>query len=260
MATCNDHSFEITVISLARSLERRARAARQLDALPFPWSFQDAIDGAAMTSLPEEYDRRERLRLFGFEMIRGQIGCFLSHREAWKKCVASQKLMLVLEDDFLFQRELSEVLPVVFDSVPYFGVLRLQGLKDGSKYKVLKDYGECKLVDHYHDTFGTTAYFIKPEGAKVLLEKSSRFYCHVDDFFGHDWIHRVKILSVLPYPVVPNGMRSTIGSYDQETCRLTKTQKWLTKIIKLPRSVAKRTYRMRTFPGLFFTQSNSTAE
>jgi glycosyl transferase family 25 len=193
-------------------------------------------------------------------MNSGQIGCFLSHREAWKKCVANQKPMLVLEDDFLFHKGLSELLPIVFDSLPHFGLLRLQGLKANSKYKVLKDYGESKLVEYYHDTFGTTAYFIKPESAEVLLEKSSRFSCHVDDFLGHDWIHRVKILSILPYPVIPNGMTSTIGCDNQETCRLTKTQKWLTKIMKLRRSIAKRAYRMRTFPQLFFTDLNRAAK
>jgi GR25 family glycosyltransferase involved in LPS biosynthesis len=117
---------------------------------------------------------------------------------------------------------------------------------------VLKDYGKNKLVKHYHDTFGTTAYLLKPEGAKVLLQKSSHFHAHVDDFFGHDWIHGLKILSVLPYPIKPSGAASTISCSDKQAEKLSRIEKWLIKIRKLPRSIRKRLYRMRTFTELYF--------
>ncbi len=245
--------IEIIVISLPASSERRAQAVRQLDRTQFSWGFQDAINGAALTSFPEEYDRSKRLRHCGFDMIPGQIGCFLSHRQAWRKCLQTQKLTLVLEDDFQFQQEPSEVLPIALDSLPQYDILRLQGLKDGQKYKVLKNYGKNKLAQYYHDTFGTTAYFLKPAAAKVLLDKSDRFHAHVDEFFSHDWIHRLRILSILPYPVKPSGMPSTIACTDNPKKKLSITEKWLAKIRKLPRSTAKRFYRMRTFPKLFFT-------
>jgi glycosyl transferase family 25 len=247
--------LEIIVISLPSSAERRAQAVQQLDATGFPWSFQEAINGAALTEFPKEYDRRERLRLQGFEMSPGQVGCFLSHRQAWKKCLQMQKTMLVLEDDFQIQQELSEVLPVAFDCLPHCDILRLQGLEHKWKYKVLKDFGKNQLVKHYHDTFGTTAYLVKPESAKVLLEKSSRFHVHVDDFFSHDWVHGLKIFSILPYPVKPSGLASTITPTERQTKKLSRTEKLLTKFRKLPRSTAKRLYRIRTFPGLFFKQS-----
>src|SRR5579863_4877511 len=182
--------FDIVVISLRRSSERRRQAAQQLDAMRFAWDFLDAIDGMALAYFPEEYDRRSRLRLTGFEMSPGQIGCFLSHRQAWKQCVQRQRPALILEDDFKFQQDLDGVLPYINDNLSAFDLLRLQGLWDGWKHKVLKDYGQKKLVKHYYDPSGATAYFIKPECAGVMLEKSQRFHAPVDDFFGHDWIHR----------------------------------------------------------------------
>jgi glycosyl transferase family 25 len=252
MANSANNTFEIIVISLRTSVERRVQVAWQLDATPFSWSFQDAVHGASLPSFPEEYDRGKHLRLLGFDMIPGQIGCFLSHRQAWKKCLQTQKLTLILEDDFQFRQELSEVLPIVFDSLPHFDVLKLQGHQEGWKYKVLKDYGKNQLVKHYHDTFGVAAYFVKPESAKILLEKSNRFHAHVDDFFGHDWIHGLKILCVLPYPVKPSGQPTTIGRFDITKRKLSRTKKLLIKFRRLPRSFAKRFYRMRTFPGLYF--------
>jgi|GEM_PF-443991 len=244
--------FDIVVISLRNSTERRAQAARQLEATPFLWSFQDAVHGASLPSFPEEYDRSKHLRLHGFDMIPGQIGAFLSHRQAWKKCVETQKLTLILEDDFQFHQKLSEVLPIVFDNLPHYDVLKLQGLREGWQHKVLKDYGKNQLVKHYHDTFGLTAYFIKPESAKVLLEKSRRFHAHGDDFIGHDWIHRLQVLCVLPYPVKPSGQPTTIGRFDIKDGKLSRSQKLLIKLRKLPRSLAKKCYRLRTFPALYF--------
>jgi glycosyl transferase family 25 len=245
MTTGTTIPFEIIVISLATSSDRRAQAAEQLHTTQFSWSFQDAVHGAALAAFPEEYDRRKRLRFWGRDMIPGQIGCFLSHRQVWKKCVQTQKLTLVLEDDFAFQQNLSEVLPIVFASLPHCDVLRLQGLQTDRKYKVLKDYGKNQLVKHYKDTFGTTAYFVKPESAKVLLEKSQRFHAHVDDFFSHDWIHRLNIISILPYPVKPSGLKSTIG-VDMQNAKLSLAEKCLTKIRKLSRSIEKRIYRIQT--------------
>jgi len=165
--------------------------------------------------------------------------------------------MLILEDDFQFRQELSEVLPIVFDNLAHFDVLKLQGHNEDWKYKVLKDYGKNQLVKHYHDTFGVAAYFVKPESAKVLLEKSNRFHAHVDDFFGHDWIHGLRILCIKPYPVTPRGEPTTIGRFDMKKARLGRGKKLLLKVRRLPRSFTKKIYRMRTFPALYFKKSNS---
>jgi GR25 family glycosyltransferase involved in LPS biosynthesis len=146
------------------------------------------------------------------------------------------------------------VLPIALENISLFDILRLQGFKNGWKYKVLKDYGQNKLVKHYYDTFGTTAYFVKPASAKILLEKSNRFHAPVDVFFSHDWIHRLNILSIFPYPIKPSGLPSTIACYKKRKNKLSLKKKWLTKIYKIPRSVAKRFYRMKTFPMLFFTK------
>ena len=245
-------NFDIIVISLRTSVERRVRVAHQLDSTPFTWIFQDAVHGASLPSLPEEYDRKKRLRLWGYDMRPGNLGCFLSHRQVWKKCVETQRLTLVLEDDFEFQQPLAEVLPIVLDNLPHFDVLRLQGLRLNEKFKVIKDYGKNRLVQHYYHTFGTTAYFIKPEAAKRLLEKSNSFHANVDDFFGHDWVHRIKSLCLLPYPVKPNGMQTTIGGFVGEADKFSRGKKLRLKLRRLPRSFAKKFYRLRTFPKLYF--------
>ena len=246
-----NNAFDIRVISLPKCTERRERVAKQLDATPYSWSFQDAVHGASLPGFPEEYDRRTHLRLQGFDMIPGQIGCFLSHREAWKNCVATGRLTLVLEDDFHFEQPLAEVLPITFENLPHFDVLKLQGHKQGWKHKVLKDYGRNQLVKHYHDTFGVAAYFVKPDSARILLAKSDCFHAHIDDFFGHDWIHGLKILCILPYPVKPRGEPTTIGRFDIKT-KLNRVQRLQLKLHRLPRSIAKKIYRLRTFPALYF--------
>jgi glycosyl transferase family 25 len=253
------NQVDIVVISLRESCQRRIKSAEQLDSTKLSWSFFDAVDGRKLP-LPAEYDRRARLKYSGVDMVPGQIGCFLSHRECWKKCVQTQRLMLVLEDDFHFQQDLAEVMPIAMKTMANWDILRLQGVCSKNKYKVLENFGRNQLVKHYHDSFGTTAYLVKPEIAKILLAKSVQFHAHIDDFFSHDWIHRLNILSILPYPVKPSGDPTTIGSCDDdENNRLCWREKWRTKLFKLPRSVDKRFYRMRTFLSLYFTPTRNGA-
>lgn len=248
---------EIVVISLRESSQRRIKSAEQLDSTKLSWSFFDAVDGRNLP-YPAEYDRQARLKYSGVDMVPGQIGCFLSHRECWKKCVQAQRLMLVLEDDFHFQQDLSEVIPIAMNTMADWDILRLQGVSVKNKYKVIEDFGQNQLVKHYYDAFGTTAYFVKPEIAEILLGKSNRFHAHIDDFFSHDWIHRLNILSILPYPVKPSGDPTTIGSCDDdERNRLCWQEKWRTKLVKLPRSVEKRLYRTRAFLSLYFTPTKN---
>ncbi len=236
-------SFDIVVISLLRSSGRRAAACHQLDATLLPWSFLNAVDGAALASLPPEYDGRTRLRNYGRPMSIGQIGCFMSHRMAWKQCVQANRPMLVLEDDFLLELDLAEVLRLAEANMQHFDLLKLQGLNLKQKFTVVKKCGDHQLVRHHHSPMGTTAYIIKPEIARLLLEKSRHFHAPIDDFLDHDWIHGLKILSLLPYLVKASGDPSTIACLTVD--KLNRWEKMLLRLRRLPRSVRRRVYSMK---------------
>ena len=229
---------EIIVLSLVRSTERRVEAAKQLDATGLPWSFLDAVDSSKMPPFPPEYDERKHLRYYGCPIPVGQIGCFLSHRLAWEKCVRTNRLAVIFEDDFRLEQNLANVIALAQQHTASFDVLKFQGLKADCPYHVVKHCEGGQLVRHQRDPLGATGYIVKPAAAKVLLEKSRHFHAPVDDFIFHDWIHGLEIISLLPYPVNPSGQRSTISHHVGET--LSRRQKFIVRFYRLPRSVRKR--------------------
>ena len=92
---------QILVISLERSIDRRMQVEQEMQKISLPWSFLDAIDGSKLTKAPVEYKSNKVKRLQGYELTPNEIGCYLSHKKAWQRCIESGIPTLVLEDDFV---------------------------------------------------------------------------------------------------------------------------------------------------------------
>ncbi|MFN3825719.1 MAG: glycosyltransferase family 25 protein [Pseudorhodobacter sp.] len=90
------------VINLANSPHRLASIGARLEAAGIAWQRHPAIAPASLeAALGHPLYRGARMRaLFGRDMSRGEIGCFLSHVAAMKAALADHApLALILEDD-----------------------------------------------------------------------------------------------------------------------------------------------------------------
>ena len=110
------------------------------------------------------------------------IACAVSHARAWKECVDSQEEMVILEQDAKFTRKFE---PSIFEGWKWGAI----GLNDprgatrkaGSYYKLMMEDGrhiqpvpnvDKELTDHLPlGLAGNSAYIIRPELAKQLLER-----------------------------------------------------------------------------------------
>lgn len=203
---------ETLVISLADDHTRQAAMRPQLEALGLDFRFVDAVDGRALTSWPAQYDRRRRLRHFGFDMSPGEIGCFLSHRRIWEHVVKTEKTVLVLEDDALVCPDLLQALHFACNASPTWDLLRLCGARTGPNIRYeLTRQGRFALVEELIDPILSLAYVLRPSGARKLLGASRRFFVPVDNFMELRHHNRLRTVSVLPYPVTPMPVASTIG-------------------------------------------------
>jgi glycosyl transferase family 25 len=202
--------FEALVISLPEALDRRRRAAVQLAECPVPWQFIDAVRGAALPAPAPEYDARTRMRRFGYPMSGGEIGCFLSHRAAWRRCIARGAPVLILEDDFELVTGIEQVLRTAGRYLPRCDLLRLQGLHPKAA-RILERSESEQLVWELIDPRGSAAYAVAPPAAARLLQLTNRFWVAVDDFFGRDWEHGLKVFSVWPYPIAATVFASSIS-------------------------------------------------
>jgi len=207
------------VISLPRARERREIVKAQLSTSPpfLSWEFIDAVDGKKLISDPIEYNRKHAERLMGWTLSYGEIGCFLSHREAWRKCLLKNRIILVLEDDFFIKPNFPSAIDFAIENISTWDMLRLQALHEHGDRRVIKRNGEFIIVQNKQDPFGSTAYLVKPESANILLQSSSRFYEPVDNYLENYEMHGLRMCAVKPYPIELSHSVSTINDRIQRT-------------------------------------------
>lgn len=201
--------LQVLVISLRRSADRRAKVEQELKKVSLPWSFLDAVDGSVLASPPEEYQPLKVQLLQGYPLTPNEIGCYLSHKEAWKRCVSENIPTLVFEDDFVLSPEFESVINALMNDEDAWSFVRLQGLYE-VPYQELAAVSGAHLVKNLGDAVGATAYLLKPHVAKVLIDESRAIYEPVDHFLEHQSKHGLEFLAVRPYPVDISRVKSTI--------------------------------------------------
>lgn len=205
----NQFPVPIIVISLKRAHERRQNSEKEFLNQHAKWEFLDAIDGLKLYNMPPEYNEKKVSRLLGFSLTLSEIGCFLSHREAWLKCIEKNTAVLILEDDFMFHSNIQESIAFLLENQSLWDIARLQALSE-SEHLALKEMNQCKIVQNDGDPLGATAYLLKPSSAKKLLIHSSEIFEPLDHFLEHYKKHGLRMVAVKPYPVKTNGADSTI--------------------------------------------------
>ena len=213
MASSN---VKILVISLKRSLDRRKQVEKEMQKISLPWSFLDAVDGSALVETPVEYKPRKVELLQGYALTPNEIGCYLSHKEAWKYCVRENVPTLILEDDFVLSPNFEEVLKTILESDRDWNFLRLQGLYE-VPYETLLEKSGVSFVRNKGDAVGATAYLLKPNIARQLIKHSADIYEPVDHFLEHHQKHGLEFLAIRPYPIDITRAKSTIADRSERS-------------------------------------------
>lgn len=209
-------NVKILVISLERSLDRRKQVEKEMQKISLPWSFLDAVDGSALVETPVEYKPRKVELLQGYALTPNEIGCYLSHKEAWKYCARENMLTLILEDDFVLSSNFEEVLKTILESDRDWNFLRLQGLYE-VPYETLLEKSGVSFVRNKGDAVGATAYLLKPNIARQLIKHSADIYEPVDHFLEHHQKHGLEFLAIRPYPIDITRAKSTIADRSERS-------------------------------------------
>jgi glycosyl transferase family 25 len=204
--------LQILVISLKNSKDRQSKVISEMKKTTLDWEFLDAVDGTELDLASSGYHASKVKRLLGFELTSREVGCYLSHMQAWRACIKMNQPTLVFEDDFLLQAHFEDVLATLTNKFQNWEIVRLQALSDCSK-KIVLDFGAYQLVDNLEDPLGATAYLVNPASATILLQHSAEIYEPLDHYLEHQEKHGLKMLSITPYPVTvidPTRETSTI--------------------------------------------------
>ena len=202
--------IQVLVISLEGSLERQEKVRSELGKTALEWRFLDAVRGSALAQAPKEYNAAKVKRLLGFELTPNEIGCFLSHKKAWQACLDSNRPTLIFEDDFRLLPHFEHAIDVLINRYQDWNAVRLQGLH-AVHQEPIASFEEIDIVRNSGDAVGATAYLIKPDVAKRLIEASNDMYEPLDHFLEHVQKHHIPFLAIRPYPVDITGVQSTIA-------------------------------------------------
>ena len=90
-------NFEVLVINLKRSLERRETMTENMRAANVPWRFHEAVDGALLSEevLSNAVTCWSKFAL-GRKLLPNEIGCYFSHLHASKELLKSSMDFILL--------------------------------------------------------------------------------------------------------------------------------------------------------------------
>lgn len=166
----------------------------------------EAVDGRAASPPEREVSKSwstERLaKLFHWYRTRtiamspGERGCCASHLKAWRKCAASGKPLLVLEDDAVLLPSFTGTLRQALKEAPKdIGALWITSKDRGTRKRVAAVLMEPSYV------WTTVGYIIWPQAAKTFI-KLLPMDMPVDNFMAWHIKHgTVKTFSVSPAAV-----------------------------------------------------------
>lgn len=191
------------VIHLARAEGRRPQVQALRDVLPMPVDVVDAVDGREMSrdEIASVYRPRLYRPHYPFPLGAGEIGCFLSHRKAWREIVARKlDAGLIVEDDVTVD---GEAFGRVFDLAKGIAgpadYIRFPHKTGGEAGRVVVQAdGGRSVIEPRTPGFGTILQLVGHDAASRLLALTEAFDRPVDVFLQMRWLHGLRILSARP--------------------------------------------------------------
>lgn len=163
--------MDIAYINLARATERRAFMEAQAAGLGLSIERVEAVDAR---DIPTPIVER-LVNSWERPLSRAELGCFLSHHALWERVAATERPILILEDDVLLSRRLPDLLPAI------------RALRDADLVN-LEDFDRRRFVSRrlepiapglsrrrtFRDKAGCAAYVLWPSGADALLTRARK--------------------------------------------------------------------------------------
>lgn len=216
--------WPLLVVNLDRSPERWRHAETAYSRGGFAVERLAAIDG---DMLPEaeiaatvDFDRNRRL--YKRPLTRGEIGCYLSHRLAWRRILASgAEGGYVFEDDSEPGEMLVAAMALVEGSAINWDMVKLFTNRPPGG-RVVGEAGVLSLRQPAVLPNGTVGYALSRQGAAKLLRRAECLFRPLDIDLKHWWEHDLRVLVVNP-PVIrcalSNAAASTIEPQRQKAKR-----------------------------------------
>jgi glycosyl transferase, family 25 len=191
------------IIHLERAVKRKKTVESIKSAIKFKTEIIDAVDGNVLTSQQiSKYLKYKNLHKpnYPFTLNNGEIGCFLSHRAAWKKIVAEKlEAGFIIEDDIKIDiKNFNNSFDIALKLVKKLGYIQFQ-TRDLPDYAIqILNIDGVTIVQPKTIPLRTSAQLISYETALLLLEKSKTIDRPVDGFLQLFWATGQNISCIYP--------------------------------------------------------------
>jgi glycosyl transferase family 25 len=212
--------YKIYVVNLKKSKERRLLMESQLRKLQLTYEFIEAIDAG---HYDQNYiDSINQNRSYFKDLRKGEIACAESHIKAMEKGISDGcDFMLILEDDVIISKKITEILPLLTRVITNNEAILLCALTFSpthfQKNSPLDGSFSLHTCDDLHNLFGSQAYFLSSNTAKRMVNFLSPVKSIADDWkrlaesFALD---QIRIL--LPFPVQHAELLSDINTSNED--------------------------------------------
>ena len=211
---------EIIVINLDKSRTRLARMHSQFRALGLNFLRLPGLQGSSLTAEEKQRHYCDRLnrRTFHLPMTPGEIGCYLSHRNAWQAILdLGLDYAVILEDDVILGDDFAHALEMVPDITESWDMIKLGAV---SRKPVLQRtaLGRLDLCRYLKVPISAYAQIVSRSGAEKLLPCRETFGRPVDVDLQYVWENSLDILGLEPFPVsIRPNQPSDIGPRPERT-------------------------------------------
>lgn len=250
------HDLPIFVINLDKSPDRLALISQQLNQQKLTFQRFAAIYGKDSPNhqVMQNYNLNKRLKVKGYPLNLGQLGCYASHYDLWKICVELNKPILIIEDDAILADDFTDKYHALIEFIQqdpnYFELLYLHGNITKNNPKILRKslkIGGSKLnfYHYYKSIICTVSYIITPQGAKRLLNASNEIIYPVDDFMLRYYEHHLNFKVLVPAIVKPAEDLSSTIDLDAKRKR-SFAAKFINDIYNLTDKIKRKIYNLTT--------------
>jgi glycosyl transferase, family 25 len=196
--------MNIILINLARAADRLQKMAAQFATLGTGYELLTATDGRSLTDIDRALvDNEKRKMITAYPLTDNEIGCWISHRRAMERLVASQEAMAtIVEDDVTLSPDFPKVLEAIEEHAGSFDIIDLH-----RNFRRGEIFVPCRpLIPHYslgrigYTHMNANAYVVSRQGAQQFLSYATRFVHAFDKELHRYWANGLDLYG-LEHPV-----------------------------------------------------------
>lgn len=204
--------LQVVLINLDRSVQRRQAMEARLEHIGLAYTRLPAVDGSAQWGeILSQVDIEAFERNVGRDILRGEVGCYLSHLKAWRQLLESQdETLLVLEDDVVFGEDFVGALELALAHRDAWDLLKLNKIR-AQQPVCQRKLGRYSLNAYIGTATGMGAYLIQRHAVQHLLPAMLPIRRPIDHQL--DWVHVMdyRLFGLEPFPSdVRDDRQSTI--------------------------------------------------